>query len=139
MAETDPANETAKASTGRKLVRLGENTPAYYVNNTEVGMTSWDVTLRLARIEKADSEALYIRDQAIITMSLHHAKAVAMILSAYIAQYESQNGPLAVPVPGSGLAPEQAGGKIEVDVPIALYPDEAQPAKAAPAEAEPAE
>lgn len=115
--------ESEPALQGRKLVRLGEDTPFYYVNNTEVGMTTWDISLRLSRIEKADKEFLYLRDQATVTMSLQHAKAVAVILLGYIQQYESVNGPLAVPIPGAGLVAEDRGGKIETEVPIALYPD----------------
>jgi hypothetical protein len=119
--ETDTTNKPAKTPTVRKLVRLGENVPTYYVNNTEVGMTTWDVSLRLSRIEKADNEALYVRDQAIVTMSLQHAKAVTAILAGYLEQYERDNGPLALPAPGVGLV--QGQGNIEVEIPTSMFPE----------------
>lgn len=80
----------------RQLVHSG-GAPRYYANNTEVGMTSFDLSLRFAVIDHVDDEGLHVTDQAIITMSLHHAKVVAGILSAYINQYEKQNGDLFVP------------------------------------------
>lgn len=122
MAEEEAeATNEADVTQGRKLVRLNDNPPLYYVNNTEVGMTNWDVSLRLSRIVKADAEALYVRDEAVVTMSLHHAKAVALILGGYLAQYEQLNGVLPVPFAGAGMAPGHGGGKYEADVPIDMF------------------
>jgi hypothetical protein len=53
------------------------------------------------RIDHADGTNLYVKDQAIVSMSLHHAKALMMILAAYITQYEKDNGKLAVPIPSA--------------------------------------
>jgi hypothetical protein len=93
--ETKLNPATAQA---RKLVRKSaENFKVYYVNNSEVGMTTWDLSIRFARISAADTENLYVEDQAIVTMSLQHAKALAMILSSYVKQYEEGNGKLSVP------------------------------------------
>jgi len=74
-----------------KVVHRGE-APRYYANNTEVGMTSYDLSLKFAVIEEGDEEALYVKDQAIISMSMHHAKAVAKLLTAYVAQFERNHG-----------------------------------------------
>lgn len=82
--------------TERKVVHSGE-APRYYTNNTEIGMTSFDLSLKFALIESADAESMHVADQAIISMSLHHAKAVAGILVTYIKQFEKQHGPLFVP------------------------------------------
>ncbi len=60
-------------------------------------MTSYDLHLKFALIESADAETIEVKDQAVISMSLHHAKAVAGILAAYVAQFEKQHGPLFVP------------------------------------------
>ena len=75
------------------VIHSGE-APRYYTNNTEVGMTSYDISLKFAVIDHADNETMYVQDQAIISMSLHHAKAVAKLLTAYVAQFERNHGPL---------------------------------------------
>jgi hypothetical protein len=84
--------------TERKVVHSGE-APRYYANNTEIGMTSFDISIKFAQIVAADDQNLTVNDQAIISMSLHHAKALARILVAYIKQFEQQHGPLFVPTP----------------------------------------
>lgn len=89
--------ETLEATRMVKVVHSGE-APRYYTNNTEIGMTSYDISLKFATIDKADNETLHVRDQAIVTMSLHHAKAVARILTAYVAQFEQNHGPLYSPI-----------------------------------------
>ena len=80
----------------RKVVHSGE-APRYYTNNTEIAMTSFDLHIKFALIENADAESIHVKDQAIISMSLHHAKAVARILNAYVTQFEQQHGPLFIP------------------------------------------
>ena len=92
------ADEPKPLPPTRKIVRTpAENFQVYYANNSEIGMTTWDLSIRFGRISGADSESLRVQDLAVITMSLHHAKALAMILSTYIKQYEKENGRLAVP------------------------------------------
>lgn len=76
-----------------KVIHSGE-VPRYYANNTEVGMTSYDISLKFAVIDRAEADSLYVQDQAIVTMSMHHAKAVARILTAYVAQFEDKHGRL---------------------------------------------
>ncbi|HEY4424443.1 MAG TPA: DUF3467 domain-containing protein [Pyrinomonadaceae bacterium] len=80
----------------RKVVHSGE-APRYYTNNTEVAMTSYDLHLKFAIVESADATTINVKDQAIISMSLHHAKALLGLLYAYVAQFEKQHGPLSVP------------------------------------------
>lgn len=93
----DQNKEAAKLEfTERKVVHSG-TPPRYYTNNTEIGMTSFDLSIKFALIDSGDSEALYVTDQAIISMSLHHAKAIAGILTAYVNQFEKQHGKLYVP------------------------------------------
>lgn len=89
-----------------KVIHSGEAL-RYYTNNTEIGMTSYDLSLKFAVIDHADADGLHVRDQAIISMSMHHAKAVARILTAYVAQFEHQHGLL------SPLDTEA----IEIDIP----------------------
>jgi hypothetical protein len=84
--------------TERKVVHSGE-APRYYANNTEIGMTSFDISIKFAQIVGADEGELIVNDQAIVSMSLHHAKALARILVAYVKQFEQQHGPLFVPTP----------------------------------------
>ena len=97
-----PEEEGKKVTLGeleaatRKVVHAGE-APRYYVNNSEIGMTSYDLHLRFAIIESADAQTINVKDQAIISMSLHHAKALLGLLYAYVAQFEKQHGPLHVP------------------------------------------
>ncbi len=96
--EAKPKNKDDVNPQMRKVVRSpAANFSAYYTNNSEVGMTTYDLSIKFGRIEGADAENLYLQDQAIITMSLQHAKALAMILSSYIKQYEKDNGKLFVP------------------------------------------
>jgi len=88
--------ETLEAIRMVKVAHSGE-APRYYANNTEIGMTSYDISLKFATIDKADDDTLHVQDQAIVTMSLHHAKAVARILTAYVAQFEAKHGSLYAP------------------------------------------
>jgi hypothetical protein len=90
--------------TERKVLHSGE-APRYYANNTEVGMTSFDISFKFALIDSADEGALYVKDQAIVSMSLHHAKSVAALLVAYITQFEQQHGVLFVPSLGQAEIP----------------------------------
>jgi hypothetical protein len=102
----------------RKLVRVpADNFATYYVNNSEVGMTTWDLSIRFARIEGIEEDILRVQDQAVITMSLQHAKALAMILASYVKQYEKDNGKLYVPF--GAIADTEA---TEEEIPTALYP-----------------
>jgi hypothetical protein len=97
----------------RKVVHSGE-APRYYTNNTEIAMTSYDLHLRFAIVESADATKMNVKDQAIISMSLHHAKALLGLLYAYVAQFEKQHGPLGVP------------GIEEIEIPhetVAIKPD----------------
>jgi hypothetical protein len=97
-----PEEEEKKVTLGeleaatRKVVHSGE-APRYYTNNTEIAMTSYDLHLRFATVESADATTMTVRDQALISMSLHHAKALLGLLSAYVAQFERQHGKLSVP------------------------------------------
>jgi hypothetical protein len=97
----------------RKVIHVGE-VPRYYANNTEIAMTSYDLSIKFAVIERADSESITVRDQAIISMSLHHAKAVAGILIAYVKQFEKQHGPIFVPTPELSEIPHETA-KFKVD------------------------
>jgi hypothetical protein len=96
MAEEEKEEVGKLTITERKVVHSGD-APRYYTNNTEMAMTSFDIHIKFALIESSDDESLYVKDQAIISMSLHHAKAIAGILVAYIKQFERQHGPLFVP------------------------------------------
>jgi len=80
-----------------KVIRSGDE-PRYYANNTEIGMSSYDISLRFAVIDHADAEGLHVLNRAIVTMSLHHAKAVADILSTYVAQFERDHGALSTTI-----------------------------------------
>jgi Protein of unknown function (DUF3467) len=80
----------------RKVVHSGE-APRYYTNNTEIAMTSYDLQLKFAVVESADATTMNVKDQAVISMSLHHAKALLGLLYAYVAQFEKQHGRLSVP------------------------------------------
>jgi hypothetical protein len=107
--------ETEEGPKVRTIVHVPESVPArYYANNTEVAMTSFDLSLRFAQIEGADVGNLYVRDQAIISLSLHHAKAVAQILVAHIDQYEKQHGELFIPGAPPSTIPHEAV-KVKVD------------------------
>lgn len=82
--------------TERKVVHSGE-APRYYANNSEIGMTSFDISIKFAQITGASEGEITVEDQAIVSMSLHHAKSVAALLVAYITQFEEQHGLLFVP------------------------------------------
>lgn len=118
MSEADEQSVETKTPMGTQKIarRRAENFAVYYTNNSEIGMTTWDLSIRFARIEGSDGTTLSVQDQAVITMSLHHAKALAMILGTYIKQYEKDNGKLAVPF-GSIASPETK----EHDVPMSMF------------------
>lgn len=96
--ESKPEQESVAQPPTRNIVRTrADNFATYYTNNSEVGMTTYDLSIKFALIEGADNENLYLKDQTLVTMSLNHAKALAMILSSYVTQYENENGKLFVP------------------------------------------
>lgn len=109
--EEKPAGEMEFAE--RKVVHTGD-APVYYANNTEIAMTSFDISIKFAQIVDADSEVVNVRDQAIVAMSLHHAKALARILVAYVKQFEQQHGKLFVPTPDEIEIPHDTV-KVKVD------------------------
>jgi hypothetical protein len=99
--------------TERKVVHSGE-APRYYANNTEIGMTSFDISIKFAQIVGSEEGELIVHDQAIVSMSLHHAKALTKILVAYITQFEQQHGKLFVPGPDEIEIPHETVG-VKVD------------------------
>ncbi len=113
MADENQKETGESVVTERKVVHLGD-VPRYYTNNSEIAMTSFDLHIKFALIESSDDESLYVKDQAIISMSLHHAKAVAQILSAYVTQFEKQHGKLFVPSMDEPEIPHDAV-KVKVD------------------------
>jgi hypothetical protein len=91
----DETQKDGTQLTGKTVICEGE--PArYYANNTEVAITSFDISIKFALIDRSDSEHLYLKDQAIVAMSLHHAKAVTDILQRHIAEFERIHGPLSI-------------------------------------------
>ena len=68
--------------------------PTYYVNNTGVETSVWDVKLRLSETIDTDKDRniLRIRELAIVRMSPQHAKVVLGILSGHLKKYEQQFG-----------------------------------------------
>ena|SRR6266404_5110811 len=97
MPEADP-NINEQTLKERKVIHRSDGpVPKYYTNNTELAMTSFDISIRFGQIEEADADSIAVRDQAIISMSLHHAKALVKILAAYVAQFEKQHGTLFLP------------------------------------------
>jgi hypothetical protein len=99
----------------RKVIHRSDGpTPKYYTNNTELAMTSFDLSIRFGQVEEADADAIYVRDQAIISMSLHHAKAMVKVLAAYVKQFEHQHGELFVPSVEEPEIPHESV-KVKVD------------------------
>ncbi len=93
---------------------------SYYANNSEVGMTLYDVSIRFGRILSLDSAGLHVEDQAVVTMAVPHAKALMMILTSYVNQYEEEHGIL--PTPFSSVPKAES---VEQSIPSGLYnPDE---------------
>lgn len=116
--EKDKNEKTSEREPSRPKI---ERTPApnfasYYVNNSEVGMTMYDITIRFGRITGAEANVLRVEDQAMVTMALPHAKAVLAILHSYITQYEKDNR-LTLPTPFTPRTEVET----EHEVPTGLY------------------
>jgi hypothetical protein len=118
VSETEnPKNEGEQKPPQRRIQRtLAPNFASYYANNSEVGMTMYDITIRFGRIIGAEADALRVEDQALVTMSLPHAKALLLILNSYVSQYEKDNG-FSLPTPFAPLVEVE----VEQKVPTGLY------------------
>jgi len=68
--------------------------PTFYVNNTLVETSVWDVRLRLGETLETDREnnILRVRELATVRMSPQHAQVVHAILSKHLENYERQFG-----------------------------------------------
>ncbi len=69
----------------------------FYCNHSETSMSPWDCRIKFSQLKDQGNGKIAIEDQAIATMSLHHAKALAVALTQSIAQYEQANGNLSIP------------------------------------------
>lgn len=114
MAKEENEEEVGKLVFKERKINRSGDAPRYYANNTEVAMSSFDLSIKFGLIEDATNEEINITTQATISMSLHHAKAVAKILTAYVKQFEQQHGPLFIPTPDQIEIPHETVG-IKVD------------------------
>ena len=71
--------------------------PQFYVNNTGLNASPFDVTLQLGQMIEATADRLVVRELARVIMSPQHAKALYSALGSIIATYEATIGT----IPGS--------------------------------------
>ncbi|MDO8794865.1 MAG: DUF3467 domain-containing protein, partial [Vicinamibacterales bacterium] len=77
----------------------GGDVPTYYVNNTAVETTVWDIRLKLAETIEVDAERRItrVRELASVRMSPQHAKVVVAILLRHLENYETNFGKIPEP------------------------------------------
>lgn len=99
-APIDNASTDLKPDLKIEHVRGGNDVPTFYVNNTFVETSVWDIRLRLGETLETDREhnILRVREIANVRMSPQHARAVLTILENHLENYEKQFGKIpAVP------------------------------------------
>lgn len=79
-----------------------------YVNNAQIAVSIWDVTLQFGRVVSDDNEKILVKDEVTVIMSLQHAKAFAQILRENIDKYEKQIGTLHTSPPDTKLGASDA-------------------------------
>lgn len=74
--------------------RSGGDVPVFYVNNTQVETSFWDVGLRLAVTVSVDKprNTAQVRDLAHVRMSHQHARVLAGFLTEQLDTYEERYG-----------------------------------------------
>jgi hypothetical protein len=93
---SEPAAEGRfQTPTGRKVVFTNDpdaELPAYYVNNTRLTLSNWDVRFEFGQIQDSPDDELRVHQTVRLLMSLQHAKALLGILHENIAAYEKAMG-----------------------------------------------
>lgn len=69
----------------------------FYANNTEVGVSPWDMRFKFAQLMGGDETNIFLEDQCDVVLSLQHAKALGIIIRQHINSYEAAYGKLAIP------------------------------------------
>jgi hypothetical protein len=63
-----------------------------YCNNSEMGLTPWDVRIKFMEVFDREGEAAVIRRHGTVVVSPQHAKAMLEALTETIRVYESKFG-----------------------------------------------
>ena len=99
--------QTDAAPAKPALVHRATNFASYYVNNTSITGTPWDIALMLGRIVDIQDGAPIVEQFAQVYMSPQHAKAVAELLTKQLAHYEATHGV----IPSTGYVTKGSVGK----------------------------
>jgi hypothetical protein len=89
------AVEPAPMKAPTRLVRRPDMA-TYYASSTGVIMTNYDLSLIFGKMEQGSDDKLFVDQFAKVTMSYHHAKVLADMLTKTIEKYEAENGVLGV-------------------------------------------
>ena len=93
------ARRPVKSEAGKQakvVVEQSETTPIYYVNNTQIQTSYWDVGMHLSVTVGVDQESntTLVRPLAHIRMSHQHARVIVDILTQQLEEYEKHHGPI---------------------------------------------
>ena len=96
MAEDQETQNDGSAPQQPERVRA-PNYQELYVNQSEFGITPWDMQIMLGRIQGKLPEGFTLEELVMITMSPHHAKAFMMALAANVRAWEQSFGEIQLP------------------------------------------
>lgn len=99
-ASTKQKLETSRSASTVEIVGTID-VPSYYVNNTGVETTVWDICFRFAETIEIDRQQRItkVRPLAIVRMSPQHARVVVGLLQAQLEKYEQLFGKIPEPRP----------------------------------------
>lgn len=97
-AEKGTPKGFTRANPNRQVTRTrSPNHVSIYSNNVEVGVSAWDVRIKLGEIVEANDNRLDISILATLFMSPPHAKAFSKVLAENIKKYEAAMGEIPMP------------------------------------------
>ena len=76
-----------------------EKAPTVYVNSVQLGLSTFDIRIRMGVMEEATPELIVTRVVTNVYMSPQHAKVFADLLNGQLAKYEAMHGPIVLPRP----------------------------------------
>ncbi len=74
-----------------------EEAPRFYTNSVQIRMSTHDFIFRIGEVIEDGVGGFFTKEVARVAMSPSHAKQVALLLDAYIEDYEKEHGPLPEP------------------------------------------
>ncbi len=83
----------------------GGDVPSYYANAVRVMVSMFDFTLMVGQVGYREDGNLEMREALRLNLSPQHAKALAILLTRRVADYEEEMGEIPLPEPTPSSSP----------------------------------